>query len=76
MNILHYAVLNQNQELVETIVCADAENDKLLYERNYRNQTPAHLDFREKYEYFFNHIWASASTQTQQGLEYLGYVVQ
>jgi hypothetical protein len=44
MNVLHYAVLNENQEMVEMIVFADAESNKLMHEKNFRDETPIDLD--------------------------------
>lgn len=47
--------------MIEQIVYADVESNKLLNERNYRNQTPYNLDDQKKFEALFNNIWASAA---------------
>lgn len=61
MNPLHYAVLNGNQQMIELIVYADAEKNKLMKEKNFRGETPMDFDERKKYHYIFNHIWEAAS---------------
>ena len=71
MNVLHYAVLNENDEMVEAIVFCDAESDRLLNERNYRNQTPAMLDEKGKYITVFNHIWSLVTVNSQNSIEAL-----
>jgi len=40
MNSLHYAVLNENIKMISLIVQADAERDRLLREKNFRDETP------------------------------------
>ena len=61
MNCLHYAVLNENKALVEQLVFADAEAGRLVSEKNFRNETPANLDDKNKFEGVFHHIWEAAS---------------
>ncbi len=71
MNPLHYAVFNDNVQMIQQLVYADAETDTLMNEKNIRNQTPAMLDEAKKYEWIFNHVWGAASSQSQQALESL-----
>lgn len=61
MNPLHYAVLNDNQPMIEQLVYADAESNRLMQEKNFRNETPQMLVDKDKYSYIFNHIWHIAS---------------
>ena len=75
-NILHYAVLNKNKQMIQMIVFADAESDRLLGERNYRNQTPYMLDFHGDYQNIFNHIWSAASQQSQAANDHLSYILE
>lgn len=57
MNVLHYAILNENIQLIEQISYADAEGNRLVNERNFKNETPRNLDDRGKYEHILHHIW-------------------
>lgn len=61
MNVLHYAILNENSQLIELIVFADAEGNKLSNERNFRNETPKNLDDKCKFDHIIHHIWEAAS---------------
>jgi hypothetical protein len=60
MNVLHYAVINENEEMIKLIVFADAESNSLLNDKNFRNETPIDMDDRKKYELIFKHIWDSS----------------
>ena len=40
MNPLHYAVLHDNVPMIEQLVFADAESNRLINEKNFRNETP------------------------------------
>ncbi|CDW77519.1 ankyrin repeat [Stylonychia lemnae] len=75
MNILHYAVLNENKNLIEQIVYCDAETDRLLNEKNYRNLTPLMIDDKKKYEDIFNHIWSSVAICSPSNLEHLEHLI-
>ena len=61
MNSLHYAVLNENEQMVETIVFSDAESNRLISEKNFRDETPVSLDEKKRFEGYFNHIWETAT---------------
>eukprot|EP00347_Sterkiella_histriomuscorum_P004875 403358755 len=76
MNVLHYAVLNENQNMIEQIVYCDAETDRLQNEKNYRNQTPVNLDDKKKYTLVFNHIWSVVSLCTPSNMEQLDFLIQ
>lgn len=60
LNVLHYAVLNENEKMIELIVFSDAESNKLINEKNYRDETPIKMDERHKFQGYFDHIWAAA----------------
>jgi len=57
------------------LVFCDAETDKLLNERNFRNMTPVMLDDKKRYEDIFNHIWGSVVVCTPINLEHLEYLL-
>eukprot|EP00347_Sterkiella_histriomuscorum_P008302 403345605 len=76
MNVLHYAVLNENQSLIQQIVYADAESDRLLKEKNFRDETPFMLDDKSKYENIFHHIWEAASIQSTIMIERLDWFIK
>ena len=40
---------------------ADAESDRLMREKNFRDESPVMLDDRGKYENIFHHIWEACS---------------
>jgi len=72
MNPLHYAVINCNQLMIQFIVYADAEGDRLMSQRNYRNETPVDLDDKHRFQSIFHHIWQAASSLNHEvRLEYL-----
>jgi ankyrin repeat protein len=39
-NVLHYAVINENEEMVKMIMWAEAELDNLKHDKNVRGKTP------------------------------------
>lgn len=47
--------------MIELIIYSDAESNKLINERNFRDETPVSMDEKQKYDYLFNHIWEAAS---------------
>ncbi|CDW77129.1 ankyrin repeat [Stylonychia lemnae] len=76
MNVLHYAVLNENLSMIQQIVYADAESDKLMKEKNFRDETPVMLDDRGKYDNIFHHIWEACSINNSQMMERLEWLVK
>jgi len=75
MNPLHYAVLNENVQMVEQLVYCDAESDKLMNEKNFRNQTPVMLDEKKRFYTIFNHIWSVVSVCTPNNMDHLEYLL-
>jgi len=60
LNVLHYAVLNENSKMVEMITFSDAEGGSLIQERNFRNETPVDMDEKRKFDHLFHNIWELA----------------
>ena len=56
-NGLHYAVMNQKEELVQALLWADAESGILKNDRNARNQKPEQLDNEGKFKSLFGNIF-------------------
>lgn len=76
MNVLHYAVLNENSNMIQQIVYADAESDKLLKEKNFRDETPLMQDDKGKYDNIFHHIWEAVSISNSQMLERIDWLIK
>lgn len=75
MNCLHYAVLNENLIMVETIIFADAECRKLVHEKNYRGETPIEMDDKETYEHIFQNVWVAASSLGNVNADRLNWLI-
>eukprot|EP00347_Sterkiella_histriomuscorum_P006025 403354358 len=70
-NCLHYAVLNNNEEMIKYLIFADAESRILINECNYRNLNPEAFDCNRKFTHLFQNIWEICTQRTQTGFEKL-----
>lgn len=56
---------------------ADAESgNKLLYEKNFRNETPLMLDDKGRFEELTHHIWEAASSSSTESLQRLDIMIK
>ena len=70
-NVLHYAVINENEEMVNFIVRADAEKNWLKNERNIRGHTPEMISTRALPRELFSHVWEFAAAKSSSALQKL-----
>ncbi|CDW82347.1 ankyrin repeat [Stylonychia lemnae] len=75
-NCLHYAVINQNSEMIKYLLFSDVEGQILRNECNYRNQKPENMDTQKKYVNLFQNIWDCAATKTHTAFEKLQYLLR
>lgn len=55
---------------------SDAESDRLLKDKNFRDETPIMLDDKGKYENIFHHIWEASSISNSLMNERLEWLIK
>lgn len=70
-NALHYAVINQNEEMIKLLVFSDAESSILRNEKNIRNLKPDQLDKDKMYNTIFNNPWELISSNHHSSIDRL-----